>query len=161
MGTNESDESRLIQCDTDCMITVPRYTSSSLTPIPKTWEEYISLLPEWTSNILQNMVIEEQTPLWLFPGDDLTPIFVVSDGSVIAHKGVLISGRVCIRIIHVVIPGRSVWDIGMVVISVALLPIFASSHQRTMAPILRQSRSSEQYEQRVRNPTKAINAFRL
>jgi hypothetical protein len=94
----------LIQDDTDCMITVPRYIRSTRTPIPKTWEEYIYRLPEWARTILQNMVIEEQTPLWLFPEDASTPIFVVSDGSVIAHKGsyawvlatahkVLISGR--------------------------------------------------------------------
>jgi hypothetical protein len=77
----------LAQDATECMISIPMYTRTSQIRNPKTWEEYISALPEWAGSTLQNMHIEEHTPIWLFPEDDHALIYVVSDGSVIDHRG--------------------------------------------------------------------------
>jgi hypothetical protein len=98
------EEMALVQDATECMISIPMYTRTSRIREPKTWEEYIAALPEWAGSTLQNMHIEEHTPIWLFPEDDHAPVYVVSDGSVIDHRGayawviassnkVLLSGR--------------------------------------------------------------------
>jgi hypothetical protein len=80
----------LVQDATECMISIPMYTRTSRIRKTKTWEEYIAVLPEWAGSTLQNMHIEEQTPIWLFPEDDHAQIFVVSDGSVIDNRGAYI-----------------------------------------------------------------------
>lgn len=74
-------------CDDECRISAPVMKTQKPNRIPRSWDEYISGLPECSKNVLQTMQVNVQCPIWLFPNDEKNPITIVSDGSVRDDRG--------------------------------------------------------------------------